>query len=428
VTARPTDPVFIVGPPRSGTTVLQRALRQHPDLWGGPESHFLLPLLRALPEVHEYADREPADEFLVPTAGITLAELTGAVGHGVAMMMAGRSGGRRWIDHTPSYVLELPRLVEMFPACRLIFLVRDGRDATESALHVWWGADLTFDTATQMWVDHVRAGLDHLAGPDAERILPMRFEELVQDPEGQLARAYEFLGLERRALPASVATIRDEEPVHTSFPGERSLDKLAPRWTGWDRGQRRRFDEIAGDVLRELGYETDRSWLGGPPVSVVVRLAGSAGSALRTLESIAAHTSADLYDVVVVDDGADSEVSDLLAALDGDVRVVRAASAGATAAFDAGAAAATGEHLAFVDDGVVVTPGWLDALLAALDADPTLGAVAPLVSQSGSGREASCLAVRAAAFRDAGAFDGLLTRLADTGWGTQPSHVLVLAL
>ena len=431
-------PVFVVGPPRSGTTVLQRALRRHPDLWGGPETHFLLPLLRALPEVHAYADREPAEEFFLPAEGISLGELTRSIGHGVAELIASRSGGRRWVDHTPSYVLELPSLVDMFPDCKVLFMVRDGRDATESALRIWWGQDLTFDVATQMWVDHTRAGLTHAAGPDGSRMLALRFERLVADPATELRRVFEFLDLDLGALPEAVAVIADEAPVHTSFPGEASLDKLAPRWNDWDRERRARFDELAGDLLRDLGYEADRTWVGGPPVSVVIRLAGTADTARRVLEAIERHTPADGYEAIVVEDGADPAVDDLLAQLDGDVRMVRTeGTVGSAASFDRGAAIAGGQLMVFLDEGAIVTPGWVEALTATLDRDPSLGAVTPLVSSTWQGTRPACIAVHQGAYRSSGGFgteedDGtpverLAERLRACGWGVTTAPALVLS-
>ena len=47
-------PIFVLGPPRSGTSMMQWALRQHPDLWGGEESDFLVPLLRNLERSYEH--------------------------------------------------------------------------------------------------------------------------------------------------------------------------------------------------------------------------------------------------------------------------------------------------------------------------------------------------------------------------------------
>ena len=117
-----------------------------------------------------------------------------------------------------------------------------------------------------------------------------------------------------------------------------------------------------------------------PPVSLVVRVAAPVAATLRCLEAVEAHTPPELYDVVLVDDAAPAETAELLAALGGDVRVVRHdRRQGAMASFAAGAAVAGGRYVALLDTDVVVTDGWLEPLVALLDAEPDVAVAQPTV-------------------------------------------------
>ena len=153
-------PVFIVGAPRSGTTLLQYMLRSHPELsLPTGESHFLVPLYRDqtrfkaletetgirafLQDLHR---RNP--QFLeTDLHGIEfdidrLAPELWAEGRrtvrdliaGLFEKNAAGEGKHRWGDKTPYYVLHMPKLLDWFPKAQFIHLVRDGRDVAASML------------------------------------------------------------------------------------------------------------------------------------------------------------------------------------------------------------------------------------------------------------------------------------------------------
>lgn len=107
----------------------------------------------------------------------------------------------------------LPLLDSIFPAARYIHLIRDGREVAHSLSRVeWWdGHTLWWDgrTAAQMelageerlticarnWTYEMRAlqaGLENIA---SERVLEVRYEQLLADPSGQLGNIIRFLGL-----------------------------------------------------------------------------------------------------------------------------------------------------------------------------------------------------------------------------------------
>ena len=61
-------------------------------------------------------------------------EFLASVGMGINALITSRSGGRRWIDHTPLYTLIVDTLAEVFPGASFIHILRDGREVVHSML------------------------------------------------------------------------------------------------------------------------------------------------------------------------------------------------------------------------------------------------------------------------------------------------------
>ena len=113
-----------------------------------------------------------------------------------------------------------------------------------------------------------------------------------------------------------------------------------------------------------------------PKASLVIPLFNKVGFTERCLESIAANTPDDLYEVVIVDNGSTDGTGALLDALEGDVTIIRnPENRGFAKACNQGAEAATGDHIVFVNNDTEASPGWLEPLLAVLDDEPDVAAV-----------------------------------------------------
>jgi GT2 family glycosyltransferase len=113
-----------------------------------------------------------------------------------------------------------------------------------------------------------------------------------------------------------------------------------------------------------------------PVVSVVVTAYADAERTERCLRALAASAGAVPFEVIVVDDGDDRALRDLLDATVG-ARIVRnPANLGYLRSANRGAAAARGTHVALLNDDTEPQPGWLDALVRRLD-EPDVGVVAP---------------------------------------------------
>ncbi len=102
------------------------------------------------------------------------------------------AGKARFGDKTPEYIRYIPDILKIYPNARFIHLVRDGRDVTISFANVGWGR--AYHGPDFDWTRAVRAALAYRRAPFADRILKIRYEEMVRDLEGAVRRVCAFLG------------------------------------------------------------------------------------------------------------------------------------------------------------------------------------------------------------------------------------------
>ena len=112
-----------------------------------------------------------------------------------------------------------------------------------------------------------------------------------------------------------------------------------------------------------------------PRASIVIPVFDQFAHTLACLRALAAHPPQAAIEIIVVDDGSSDATSTALPQLAGLRYLRRATNGGFIAACNDGAALARGEFLVFLNNDTVPQPGWLDALLATFDAEPSAGLV-----------------------------------------------------
>ena len=103
--------VFILGSPRSGTSVLSWTLAAHPGFTTSAESDYLLDLLGRGHMHYAYKQAvERPDIGWLRKEEVGYSEFASFIGRGVADLYQSRSGEKRWVDATPGYtaMAELP--------------------------------------------------------------------------------------------------------------------------------------------------------------------------------------------------------------------------------------------------------------------------------------------------------------------------------
>ena len=170
---------------------------------------------------------------------------------------AGKPNPSIWIDHTPGNIRYASSLSQMFPASRFVHLVRDGRAVAASILPLDWGPNTIADAA-RWWSMHIAIGLagERTLGP--ERVLTVRYEDVVCKPEVVLPKICRFAGLSydermiyQRDFDARAFTMTEER-----LAGQRPDPARTVAWKRRLRGSEVEFFEhLTWELLDLLGYE-----------------------------------------------------------------------------------------------------------------------------------------------------------------------------
>ncbi|MEY2418272.1 MAG: hypothetical protein QOG90_952 [Actinomycetota bacterium] len=243
---------FVVGAPRSGTTWLQQLLYVHPDVATGGESHLFCEGLAEL-----FANFDHPNGMSHLSTWVARAELLSAARALCDRVFetqraATRPDARVVLEKTPNHKLQAALQAELYPDAKYVHIIRDGRDAAASAHELWSAADDAYADvarAAAAWAASVRDVRTHFG---ALAYLELRYEDVMADTTGALARIFDHLGLPHDDALCAAAAAFGRAPVHTSpqSPG------VAVRKHAGDVAAERAVARAAGDLLIELGYAT----------------------------------------------------------------------------------------------------------------------------------------------------------------------------
>jgi Sulfotransferase family len=244
-------PLFVVGAPRSGTSLAYRALSLHPQTayisnWlarepGWPALSLLNRIPRRLPRLRDkywfgeesnayrYGRKRPLSErlFPAPVEGGPVFEASGVGGtealvptaeqvsslRGALAALARYGGGTTVVSKRIANNRRLTFLAEVFPEARFVSMVRDGRAVAYSLSRVnwwedsdlWWfggtpkqwrerGGD-PWDACAREWVEEVRVIEVGLSGIHPSRVLRLSYEAMVANPVTEIGGIGRFAGL-----------------------------------------------------------------------------------------------------------------------------------------------------------------------------------------------------------------------------------------
>ncbi len=301
----PREKFFIMGHARSGTTILMRLARLHPEVHCNYQAHFFTraPMLKSLVDTPEAADwlsrksnRWNQGRDLSPLVMRAAADF-------IMERDAAREGKRIVGDKSPSSLIHGQVVRDthaVYPDAKLIYIVRDGRDVLISERFRNFVEDSKFLTAedrriidalkvdqvpftdgrrsiftdefirrtAQRWVND----LTEIDG-EAQRLYPasyfsLRYEDLLSAPLAEMQKLWAFLGVETD--PALEAEITKEmgQNLDEEWQAKRndSIASFLPKgkagnWRNmFTAHDRQVFKEIAGEMLVKWGYEKDLTW------------------------------------------------------------------------------------------------------------------------------------------------------------------------
>ena len=274
--------VFVVGCPRSGTTLLQRMLDNHPQLTIANDTHFIT---RATKNTLR---RDPAPEMNAEILKAVLnyrrtcrmglensdieqaASYSGTYAEFVSKLynLRGSKQGKPFSgEKTPDYCRQIPALHTLFPGSRFIHIVRDGRDTALSTMSwatenkgpgKWplWKED-PVGTCALWWRWQAAAGERDGGALPPGLYRRLRYEDLVADPERELREIANIL-----ALPYSGNMINYHTGRMRNQAGLSAKSAWLPPVPGlrnWRQDMSPEdvcvFESIAGELLTHFGYE-----------------------------------------------------------------------------------------------------------------------------------------------------------------------------
>ena len=207
-------PIFVLGMPRSGTTLVEQILASHPDVFGAGE----LPLLRNI-VAGTLAEDEPLDyATLLPRLGDAGFSKLGA---DYVRQLRGYSSAARFItDKMPGNFLLIGMIRLMLPNAKIIHCVRDPADTAISIFKNYFagGTGLLGYAYDLGEIGHYHRLYQHLMA-HWHRVLPdfvydISYEALVADQEGETRRLLAQCGLDFR--PECLSFFETVRPVHTA--------------------------------------------------------------------------------------------------------------------------------------------------------------------------------------------------------------------
>ncbi|MCB9674124.1 MAG: sulfotransferase [Alphaproteobacteria bacterium] len=271
---------FVIGAPRSGTTLLMRMLNAHPDIYTRPEPHLLTPLAHLGYYAHvDKASYDPyqaamsAKQYVadLPNGEADYLEALRAYSDTLYGKMLEPSGKRYFVEKTPAYALVLPFIAKLYPQAKYVVLTRHPFAIFSSF-------------AKSFFDDDWEAAHEH--NPILERYVPamarfireapvehvhVSYEALVSDPEAHLQRIcahaempFDAGMVEYGNTKLEVEGLGDPIGVNADTrPNTASLDKWALGVKGNAKRidlLKRSIDRIFDEDLETFGYTRETLW------------------------------------------------------------------------------------------------------------------------------------------------------------------------
>ena len=203
-------PVFVVGMPRSGTTLVEQILASHSQAIGLGESNRIADLVSRLDQsarTDRYGDWDPQNVTLVAEDYVAqLPDHEGRI--------------RRIVDKTPDNLWHLGAIARLFPNARVIVCRRDPRDICLSCLFQNFEFPMPYTNDLVHCAQRVREVdrmMEHWRSVLPIPMLDVHYEALVSDPDAEVRRLIAFMGL-------------DWEPACLRFERSRGTVTSASLW------------------------------------------------------------------------------------------------------------------------------------------------------------------------------------------------------
>jgi hypothetical protein len=180
-------PIFIIGCPRSGTTLLRVILDSHPNICCGPETHLIKNMKLIRDRIIERWD-------MLKPYGIEEKELNLKIQEILTLFTNNYlkiKNKNRWAEKTPDNIFYVSEINKFFPNCQFINIIRDGRDVVCSYKERW-GRTAIF-LGMKKWNSSIEATYRYRKMFQNNRYIEIRYEDFVTRPKYETKRIMNFL-------------------------------------------------------------------------------------------------------------------------------------------------------------------------------------------------------------------------------------------
>lgn len=235
--------IFVVGQPRTGTTLIERIMTSHSAVESAGElQQFGLSMVRL-------AEKPIADRFSAAAVEAVQGIDPAALGQEYMRTTAGfRKGAARFVDKLPGNYIHVPWILAALPAAKIIHVVRDPADSCFASFKQLFADAYPHSYDLREMARHHARYLSLMAiwrERFPGRFLDVAYEEIVRDTETQARRLIDYLGLAWE--PACLAFYRSEGAVATASAvqvREKAHTRSVGRW--------RRYESHVADMLQTL--------------------------------------------------------------------------------------------------------------------------------------------------------------------------------
>lgn len=198
--------IFVIGPPRSGSTLLMRMLSSHSAIYSRAEPHLLTPLAHL--GFYETVEKAPFDqlqaqqsvrEFVADLPGGEADYLDACRAYTDTLygrMLAARGKGKPFfLDKTPANALILPFIAKLYPRARYIVLTRHPAAIWSSYANSFFDGDYVAARKFNPILNRYVPAMARFIREQPVPFVRVGYEALVQNPEAEMRRVFAFLGV-----------------------------------------------------------------------------------------------------------------------------------------------------------------------------------------------------------------------------------------
>jgi protein-tyrosine sulfotransferase len=250
LTRSPMDHIFVLGPPRSGTTLLKQIIWAHSEITGfDKETWFFLRW-----NIRDFRTSLIAPEQMQRM--VSSAKTTVQLFDLIADELKQRCKAVRFVEKSPEHVLRLRFLKRYYPNAQFVFIVRDGRDGFLSARRNSRMVIKDLEGYARLWRKCVAARVREGHGVN---LFDVRYEALCANPSEVIRDLMTFLDLpfqKEQITPDGYShTVLKELAGHERLALSIGADTVGEWRTKLTASEVVLFNRIAGRELRLMGYE-----------------------------------------------------------------------------------------------------------------------------------------------------------------------------